>query len=158
VPSDRLAEIRGLITTHARPDLWTSIVGMLLSKVEWAAPDHSLTEPLLVVLAQGAKRLMLGDQVHEYRAGQFLLVTATLPVSGHFIDAATRTPALGMGLVLRPDAIAPLLLLAPARRWSRGDADLPAIATGEASPDALDGVTRLLRLLDSPADAAVLAP
>jgi AraC-like DNA-binding protein len=158
VRSDRLAEIRGLIATHARPDLRTSIDGVLLSKVESTAPDHSLTEPLLVVMAQGGKLLMLGDQVHEYRAGQFLLVTATLPVSGHFIDATVRTPALGMGLVLRADAIAPLLLQAPTGRWSRGAADLPAIATGEASADLLDAVTRMLRLLDSPADAAVLAP
>jgi AraC-like DNA-binding protein len=153
-----LAEIRRLITTHARPDLRTSIDGLLLSKVESAAPGHSLTEPLLVVLAQGGKLLMLGDRAHEYHAGQYLLVTATLPVTGHFIGASARTPALGMGLALRPAAIAPLLLAAPARRWSRGAAGVPAIATGAAGADLLDAVTRLLRLLDHPADAAVLAP
>ena len=153
-----LAEIRRLITTHARPDMGTSIDGLLLSKVDSAAPGHSLTEPLLVVLAQGGKLLMLGDRAHEYRAGQYLLVTATLPVTGHFIGASARTPALGMGLVLRPAAIAALLLAAPARQWSRGAADLPAIATGTAGPELLDAVSRLLRLLDYPADATVLAP
>jgi hypothetical protein len=113
---DLLAEIRGLIAVHARSDLRTSIAGPLLSKVERAEPDHSLTEPLLVVMAQGGKRLLLGDQVFEYRAGQCLVVTTDLPVTGHFLDATPQAPSLTMGLVLRPAAIAPLLLDAPAGR------------------------------------------
>ena len=121
--ADLLAEIRGLIAAHARPDLATPIDGLLLSKVETATPEYSLTEPLLVVMAQGGKRLLLGDQVHEYRAGQCLVVTADLPVTGHFLDASPQAPALAMGLVLRPAAIAPLLLEAPPER---GHAPRPA--------------------------------
>ena len=114
---DLLAEIRDLIAVHARSDLRTPIAGLLLSKVETeSTPDHSLTEPLLVVMAQGGKRLLLGDQVFEYRAGQCLVVSADLPVTGHFLDASPRHPSLAMGLVLRPAAIAPLLLEAPAGR------------------------------------------
>jgi AraC-like DNA-binding protein len=153
-----LDEIRELVATHARPDLQTAIDGLLLSKVESEEPDHSLTDPLLVVMAQGAKRLLLGDQVHEYRAGQCLVVTAALPVTGHFLDTTPQTPALGVGLVLRAAAIAPLQLEAPDGRWSRTTAAPPAIATGDAGPELLDAVTRMLRLLDHPADAPVLAP
>ena len=47
-----------------------------------AVPDYSLTEPLLVVMAQGGKRLLLGDRTYAYRAGQCLKVTANLPVTG----------------------------------------------------------------------------
>ncbi|WP_123748203.1 AraC family transcriptional regulator N-terminal domain-containing protein [Saccharothrix texasensis] len=146
-----LTEIRRLITTHARPDLRTRIDGLLLSRVDSAAPDYSLTEPLLVVMAQGGKRLLLGDQVHEYRAGHYLLVTADLPVTGHYLDA----PSLGVGLVLRPSAIAPLVLETPRARVGAGP---PAMATGVADVDLLDAVARLLRLLDHPADVPVLAP
>jgi AraC-like DNA-binding protein len=158
-----LDEIRGRITAHARPDLSTLIDGLLLSKVESREPDHSLTEPLLVVMAQGGKRLLLGDRVFEYRAGQCLVVGADLPVTGHFLEVSPRTPSLAMGLVLRPAAIAPLLLEAPAgpwspAAWSPAADSAPAIATGEAGPDLLDAVARLLRLLDSPRDAPVLAP
>jgi AraC-like DNA-binding protein len=153
-----LDEIRGIIEARARPDLQTSITGLLLSKVETAEPDHSLTEPLLVVMAQGAKRLLLGDQVFEYRAGQCLVVTADLPVTGHFLDASPQAPSLGMGLMLRPAAIAPLLLEAPVGRWSRTTAGPPAIATGQAGPELLDAVARMLRLLDHPTDIRVLAP
>ncbi|HEX5407604.1 MAG TPA: AraC family transcriptional regulator [Pseudonocardiaceae bacterium] len=154
---DLLAEIRDRIAAHARSDLSTPIDGLLLSEVTSAAPDHSLTEPLLVVMAQGGKRLLLGDEAFEYLAGQCLVVTTDLPVTGHFI-ASPEVPSLAMGLVLRPTAIAPLLLEAPIRRWSRGAADEPAIATSDAGPDLLDAVARMLRLLDRPADVPVLAP
>ncbi|GIH16961.1 AraC family transcriptional regulator [Rugosimonospora africana] len=156
--SGLLSEIRDRIAAHARPDLRTPIDGLLLSKVETDAPHYSLTEPLLVVMAQGGKRLLLGDQVHEYWAGHYLAVTTDLPVTGHFVDARPHAPALGMGLVLRPSAIAALALRAPAQPWSRGTTDPTAIATGEADPDLLDAAARMLRLLDRPTDAPVLAP
>ncbi|OLT02203.1 AraC family transcriptional regulator [Pseudonocardia sp. CNS-004] len=152
-----LEEIRRLVSTHARPDPRTPIDGLLLSRVETQEPDHSLTDPLLVVMAQGGKRLLLGDETFEYRSGQFLVVTTDLPVTGRFLGATRQTPALGMGLVLRPAVIAELLLEAPAARSSR-QATAPAMATGDAGPELLDAVARLLRLLDRPADARVLAP
>jgi AraC-type transcriptional regulator N-terminus len=60
--------------------------------------------------------------------------------------------------VLRPAAIAPLLIEAPAGRWSRTALDPAAIVTGQADLDLLDAVARLLRLLDHLEDAAGLAP
>jgi AraC-like DNA-binding protein len=156
--TDLLAELRDRIAAYARPDLRTPVDGLLLSTVETAETEHSLTEPLFVVLAQGGKRLMLGDRVYEYRAGECLLVTTDLPVTGHFIGASPAEPALGMGLALRPAAIAPLLLEATADRRSRATTGPPAIATGAVGPELLDAVVRLLRLLDHPADIPVLAP
>ena len=114
-----LGELRALIATHARPDLKTAIDGLLVSRTETSAPDHALTEPLLVVMAQGGKRLLLGEEVFEYRAGQCLVVTADLPVTGHFLGASPEHPALALGLVLRPAAIAALLLDTPAVPRSR---------------------------------------
>ncbi|MGV9861381.1 AraC family transcriptional regulator [Rhodococcus koreensis] len=157
---DLLDEIRSSIAAHARPDLRTPIAGLLLSKVttDSAAPEYSLTAPLLVIMAQGGKRLLLGDRVFEYRAGQCLVVTANLPVTGNYIDVDDGAPSLAMGLVLRPAALAALVLQAPTERWSRGTSGLPAIATGVADDDLLDAAARMLRLLDHPADAPVLAP
>ncbi|ADJ49405.1 AraC family transcriptional regulator [Amycolatopsis mediterranei S699] len=148
-----LEQLRDLITRHAHADLRTPVPGLLLSKVETSEPHHSLAEPLLVVMAQGGKRLLLGDHVHEYRAGQYLLVGTDLPVTGHFVGATPRTPALGLGLALRPTAIAPLLLEAPPRTPPASP-----IAIDDAGPELLDAALRLLRLLDHPSDAPVLAP
>jgi AraC-like DNA-binding protein len=157
--ADLLEEIRQRIAAHARPDMATPIDGLLLSEVTTDAvtPDYTLTEPLFVVMAQGGKRLMLGDRTYEYRAGQCLVVTATLPVTGHYIDTSPQAPSLGLGLVLRPADIAALILQAPAGSRARG-ADASAISIGDAGSDLLDAVLRMLRLLDEPDDAAVLAP
>jgi AraC-like DNA-binding protein len=160
VPNGLLDEIRERIAVHARPDLQTSIDGLLLSDVTItsAAPEYSLTEPILVVMVQGGKRLLLGEQLHEYRAGDCLVVTANLPVTGHWIDVDGSGHALGMGLVLRPAAIAALMLQAPPGQWSRATPAVPAIATGKADVELLDAAARMLRLLDHPTDAAVLGP
>ncbi len=156
--ADPLEEIRRCIAVHARPDLATPIDGLLLSKVAGAAaPDYSLTEPLLVVMAQGGKRLLLGDQVHEYRAGQYLIVTANLPVTGHYLGVG-QEPSLAMGLVLQPASLAALMLRARSAPTSRTGTGISAMATGKADADLLDAVARMLRLLDRPADAPVLAP
>ncbi|AKS33362.1 AraC family transcriptional regulator [Mycolicibacterium goodii] len=152
-----LSEICGLIDRHARADMHTRIDGLLLAKTAGsAAHDYSLTEPLLVVMAQGGKRILLGDEVFEYRSGQMLIVTASLPITGQYLD--TSRPSLGMGLVLRPAALAELALRAPARPLPRTASAEPAIAVGDADAEMLDAVARLLRLLGRPDDAPVLAP
>ncbi len=158
--ADMLEEIRDRIATHFRPDLRTPIDGLLLSKVPTrpAITDYSLTDPLLVVLAQGGKRLLLGEHVYEYRAGDCLVVTANLPVTGDWIDTDGSGQSLGIGLVLRPAAVAALLLQSRSPQWARPPAAAPAIATWEASPGLLDAVARMLRLLERPVDAPVLAP
>lgn len=152
-----LSELRERIERHARPDLGTSVDGLLLSRVESAEPDHSLTEPLFVLLAQGRKRLLLGTHLLEYRAGECLVVTTGVPVSGAFVGSSRDRPALGLGLELRAAEVADLLLRIPPER--PGPVRPPsAVTTGAAGPELLDPLLRLLRLLDAPADVPVLAP
>jgi len=157
---DILDELRALVARHARADGRTPIDGLLLTKVSGhqSAPEYTLTEPLLVVMVQGGKRLMLGDKVYEYGAGDCLVVAADVPVTGHWVGVTDRTPALGIGLVLRPATIAALVLRAPAERRGRGQVDVSALATGPAGVELLDAATRMVRLLDRPTDAPVLAP
>ncbi|SNT55888.1 AraC-type DNA-binding protein [Asanoa hainanensis] len=153
----QLDELRTLLARHARPDWTTAIDGVLISKVERSLPPSpSMSGTVLAVIAQGAKRLSLGDRVYEYHAGQYLVASVDLPVTGHFVDASQRRPALGFGLVLRPDDIADLLLGA-------GPGEVPAaappgIAVSDAPAELLDAVLRLVRLLETPRDRAVLAP
>jgi len=155
-----LAELRTLIARHARPDMTTAVDGVLVSKVERpSAPYPSMTGTVLALVAQGAKRLALGDRVYDYRAGQYLVASVDLPVTGHFVDVAPEHPALGFGLVLRSSVVAELLLRA-------GPTDLPpapggapsGIAVSDAPDELVDGAVRMLRLLDQPRDAAILAP
>ena len=155
-----LEELRTLIDRHALPDTTTAIDGVLASKVDRPeTPSPSMTGTVLALIAQGTKRLALGDRVYEYRAGQFLVASVDLPVTGHFVDASRRHPALGFGLVLRPSVVAELLLNAgPGDLPPAAGAAPPGIAVSDAPDDLVDAAARLLRLLDRPRDATVLAP
>src|SRR5690349_619994 len=101
-----MEDLRRLIERHARPDLTTAIDGVLLQRADRPAPPSaSMTGTVLAIVAQGSKRLALGDRVHDYGAGQYLVASVDLPVTGHFTDASPQRPALGFGLVLRPAAV-----------------------------------------------------
>ncbi|WP_435228309.1 AraC family transcriptional regulator [Streptomyces sp. Tue6028] len=155
-----LDELCTLLDRHARPDWTTVIDGVLISKVERPdPPSPSMSGTVLAVIAQGAKRLALGERVHEYGAGQYLVASVDLPVTGHFTEAGPGHPALGFGLTLDPSTIAELLLQAgPGDAPRAGQGALPAIAVSDAPRELLDAVVRLLRLLDRPRDRTVLAP
>jgi AraC-like DNA-binding protein len=155
-----LEALRELLARHARPDLRTPIDDVLLSRVDRTAPPAvSMSGAVLAVIAQGAKRMALGDRVYEYGAGQYLIASVNLPVTGEFLRASPSEPALGFGLLLRPAEIAEMLMQAP-------PGDLPAVSGGapsglavsDAPAELLDAVIRLVRLIERPRDIAVLAP
>ncbi|WP_331754573.1 AraC family transcriptional regulator [Streptomyces chartreusis] len=155
-----LEELRALLNRHARPDWTTPIDGVLISKVDRSDPPApSMTGMVLAVIAQGAKRLALGDRVFEYGAGQYLVASVDLPVTGQFTGADPEHPALGFGLALDPSAVAELLLQAgPGTAPRLGGGPPSGIAVTDAPAALLDAVVRLLRLIDEPRDRAVLAP
>lgn len=106
-----LTELRTLLARHARPDWTTAIDGVLISRVDRPDPPAPSTSgTVLAVIAQGAKRLALGNRVYEYRAGQYLVASVDLPVTGQFTQIDPGRPALGFGLTLEPSAVAELLL------------------------------------------------
>ena len=115
-----------------------------------------MAEPIFALVAQGAKRIVLGDHAFRYAPGQYLVVSVDLPVTGHVVQASATEPFLGFGLTLRSDEIAALLLETGAPR--KISPEPPGIAVSELSEDLLDPTVRLLRLLDRPADIPVLAP
>src|SRR4051794_17482870 len=160
-----LAELRALIARHARPDQTTAIDGVLLSAAgRPGEPEASTTGTVMALIAQGAKRLAIGDRVYDYRPGQYLVASVDLPITGHYTHAAADQPALGFGLVLRPSDIAPLVLDADPtrastpRRRARPAPVPPGLGVADASPELLDAVVRMVRLLDSSGDRDVLAP
>ena len=155
-----LDELRTLLARHARPDGTTAIDGVLISKDERpSVPSASMSGTVLALIAQGAKRLALGERVYDYHAGQYLLASVDMPVTGHFVEASPQHPALGFGLTLQPAAVAELLLQAgPGDVPPAGSGASPGIAVSDASDELIDAVVRLLRLLDRPRDVKVLAP
>ncbi|MGW3096721.1 AraC family transcriptional regulator [Streptomyces sp. NPDC001102] len=155
-----LEELRTLLARHVRPDWTTAVEGVLISKVDRPdPPSPSMSGTVFALIAQGAKRLALGDRVYAYGPGQYLVASVDLPVTGEFLQADPERPALGFGMTLEASAIAELLLQAGAGDIPRAGAGVPSgIAVSDAPAPLLDAVVRLLRLLDEPRDRAVLAP
>ena len=150
-----LAELRTLIARHVRPDETTAIDGVLLSAAtEPRQPRAASTGTVMAIVAQGSKRLAVGDRVYDYGPGRYLVASVDLPITGHYTRASKEEPALGFGLVLRPERIASLMLDTP-RRTAPAP---PGLGVADAPPELLDAAVRMLRLLDRPGDRAILAP
>lgn len=155
-----LEELRALLARHARPDMSTDIDGVLISKVETTTPPSpSMSGLIFALIAQGAKRIALGDRVYEYGAGQYVIASVDLPITGQFTKASSERPSLGFGMILHPMAVAELLLQADSGDLASIGGGTPSgMAVSDAPADLIDAVIRLVRLLDQPQHVAVLAP
>lgn len=154
---EQLTELRDLIARYASgTSTTTPVPNLRLSAVDGpSAPAQMVYEPMLCVVAQGAKRTILGNKVFSYDRGKFLVVSVDLPVSRRITQASAEEPYLAMVLRLDPFKIASLLLEMTGKPR---DGQPAGLAVSEATPDLLDPVLRLVRLLERPADIAVLAP
>lgn len=153
-----LDELRALLDRHAQPNGRTAIEHVLIGREESHSLTAGITGTAMVLIAQGAKRLALGEHVYEYRAGQYLVTSIALPVTGRFTDATPEHPGLGVCLILQPSDVAEILLQAAPGSIPHNGTTPPAIAVSDASDELLDAVVRLLRLLDQPRDRDMLAP
>jgi AraC-like DNA-binding protein len=131
-----------------------------LSLYRRAAPTEplgSMYEPSVCLVAQGAKRVMLGDDTYVYNAQQYLITSVHLPTIVQIIDASEEKPYLGLKLRLDLREISQMMvdgnLPAPQiRKSSRG------MATGEVTLPLLDAFTRLVDLLDDERAIPILSP
>ncbi|MEX0171079.1 AraC family transcriptional regulator [Streptomyces sp. LMG1-1-1.1] len=152
-----LDELRHLLERHARPDLTTAIDGVRICRSDpGAEPEYAMSGVMLAVIAQGGKRLALGERVYEYGVGQYLVTSADLPVTGR---VAPGGPELGFGMTLEPAVIAELMLQGgPGDVPRSAGSPRPGIMVSEASAELIDAIVRLVRLLDRPRDRRVLVP
>jgi AraC-like DNA-binding protein len=119
-------------------------------------PTPAMFEPMLYFAFQGAKRLSSGERTVEYGAGSMFLASLDVPVTWTVIDATEEHPYLAVALKLEPATIAAMLLELPPP--PDGPEDVEALVLATATEAMHDPLRRLLRLLDAPADAPVLAP
>lgn len=153
-----LAEVRALIERHASTDSkpLRQLPNIILGIAQGPTPPCQLVlEPVFSLIVQGAKRVEVGKQSFDYRAGQCLVVSVDLPAEAYVVEATPKVPYLGCGLLLRPEAIASLLLESGSPRTV--GAERPGIGVSDLSSELVDSVVRLLRLMDRPADVPVLA-
>lgn len=136
----------------------TAILGVTLIRASTPTlPMPVVYEPTVCFVAQGRKRALLGTAVYDYEPAHHLIASVGLPVVGAVTAASREAPYLSLQLDLDPRELAELALDHPAP--ARGDAAAPpGLTLGTTAPALLDAATRLVALLDTPADAAALAP
>ena len=125
-------------------------------------PLHVLHAPACCLVAQGCKQVRLGGEVFRYGPENTLTVSVDLPVIGEVTEASPDKPYLCLRLDLDPAMLGSLLGEAglgeaglSGRREGDGGAGL---FLGRSTPELVDAATRLVRLLDAPREATVLAP
>lgn len=122
-----------------------------------AGPLYGVTEPSFCVIVQGSKEILLGSERYRYDADRYLLISAGVPVVGHITEATVQRPYLAARLVLDPVTVS-AVLVETGLLSAEPDDDIKALAVSQIDADLLDGVGRLVRLLDNPEDIKALGP
>ena len=153
-------ELAGLIQRHAKGPHGpaSAIDDLYLTRYEEDVRGMpALAQPALCILAQGSKTLFLGDERYTYDPLHYMVVSVTLPITGAILQASPEHPCLGLRLDIDPAQISQLIaesgpMLVPNQSAGRG------LFVEKSDQQLLDTLLRLLRLLDTPRDIAVLAP
>jgi len=118
---------------------------------------QTLHHPAVCLIAQGAKRVMLREELYAYDPSRVLVFSVDLPISAQVTQATPEDPYLCFRLDIDPVQVADLVMqMAPSPKPA-DDAGRGLFLTS-ATPELLDAVVRLMRLVRVPQDVALLAP
>ncbi|MFA0811265.1 AraC family transcriptional regulator [Microbulbifer epialgicus] len=152
----RLAPEQGLIETR--------LDGLALIRCnEPIACASSVYAPSLNFIIQGSKTLELGDREISYKPLSYVATSVHLPILGRVERASEDTPFLGVKLTIDPQEVADLVLeLGDKAPGVEAGYDCPEVSCGlcvtQMDLGMLDALSRLVHLLETPADAQILAP
>lgn len=162
-PEDLLATRQSLGETIDRltaksPHVVTAVPALSLRR--WEEPTEQTSymhEPSLCLVAQGAKRVILGEELYTYDADNYLIASVDLPIVAQVTEASPEKPYLGLMLKLDPRMISQLMVdsnlpLPRTQQTSRG------MAVSKVTARMLGAFQRLLDLIDVPEDIPILAP
>jgi AraC-like DNA-binding protein len=112
-------------------------------------------KPSLALIAQGAKQVVLGDEVYRYGGADYLLTSIDLPVTTQIVEASEEKPYLSVTFGIDTTRIALLL--------ERAGGGVPAstargMTVSSVTAELEDAAIRLLKLLDRPDDIPALLP
>lgn len=144
--------------TDGKERIDTPVPGLsLFKRLEPTEPMGGMYEPGICIIAQGEKRVLLGNETYIYDENHYLITAVHLPTIAEVTSASQDKPYLGLRLKFNLHELSQLMAdskLPPPRvqQSPRG------IATGEVTLPLLSCFQRLLDLLDEEADIPILAP
>ncbi|TOG12706.1 AraC family transcriptional regulator [Vibrio parahaemolyticus] len=136
----------------------TPISGLRFSRWTTPTPPTSYTHnPSICLIAQGRKRVLLGEGSFIYDANHFLISSVDLPIIANIIEASEEQPYLGLIMELDLTEISQLIVDSELAFTQAKEAQ-KGIAVGELSESLLDAFVRLAELLDEGQNIKILAP
>ncbi len=146
-------ELRGIVMRAENK--WTDIGLPRVAMVRAEVCADQVYQPMLHLVLQGSKTLSIGDKVLHYPSATYFLVPVDVPATGQIRQGGPGQPYLAVSLTLDPHAIAGLLH----GNVEVGEQTRASCFSGvPATADMLDAWLRMMRLIDRPLEAAVLAP
>ena len=137
----------------------TAIPGLELFRKD--SPSNCICtvyQPALYVIAQGSKTIKLGDREIFYGPLTYMVSAIDLPVTGQVVGATEKEPFLAVKIAIDPKEVADLVLEMGEDLRVKQDQCPCGLCVAPVDYGILEAMTRLVRLLDSPDDASVLAP
>lgn len=118
---------------------------------------HTMWQPGLCLVAQGAKRVILGQQVYEYDESRTLVSAVDVPVAAQVTRASRTEPYLCLRLDFDPQRITDLVWKVYPHGVPRVD-EVRALYVEQNTAQIVNAATRLLELMAQPGEAELLAP
>lgn len=156
--SDHLQELIYLIQRHTPSDGThaSAVPELCFRRASYISePRHSVNTPSLYVVAQGSKTATLAGDTYVYNPANYMVSSVHLPVVGIITEASPELPYLSLQLSISPNIILDIIHGSSTScegKTGRG------ILVSQSDPQLLDGLIRLIRLLDTPEDIEFLAP
>lgn len=135
----------------------TDIPGLSLHRRTSPTPPCRTTyHPGIIVVAQGAKQVNLGQNSFIYDESHYLLTSVDLPIVSWVAKATEKVPCLVLSLKLDISMVRELLSRDEIH-VAEAAPDSPAMSIGKTTPEFLDACCRLLDLLKTPQDIPFLS-
>jgi len=155
------AQLARLIAAYAPHDGSFELAIPELRASRFSRPNkqcvHVLQLPCLSIVAQGAKTVIVGDEVFEYDSSRMLVYSVALPVAAQITQASHSEPYLALRLDIDLHKIAELVL----KVYPQG---LPPVHERRAvyitavDESIVNASIRLMECQAQPGDAELLAP
>jgi AraC-like DNA-binding protein len=129
---------------------------MLVRRAAPSAPCSGTYTPSVIVVAQGSKRVDLGQATFLYDQSRFLLTSIDLPIVSQVVEASEAKPLLALALKLEMSVVRDLLTREEVRERHMTSGG-PAMVTGEITAELLNACCRLVDLLAHPQDISYLS-
>ena len=153
---EHLESLRTLASRHAgEGTVDTAIPSVAITMArQTTQPAIGMFQPRFCLVLQGAKEVTIGERRMRYDPNNYFIASLEVPATGCIIEASASHPYVGLSMVLASEALANLITEMP----TRDDSEVTSFAVSPVTAQLLDPWSRLMSLLDTPADIPVLAP